>query len=288
MKRLGCLILRLIPKIYDTARTVRIVGLDDEEDLVKINQLFTENGHDKKYDIKNCGGYDVVIDTGPTFASKKAEQSESMLKFAAVEPQLMPVIADLLAGNMDWDSAGTFKDRIQQWQTQSMPWLHAAQGQPQMDPKTRVMFQQLQQQLTVANQHVGTLTQAYQQEKTKNDTHQIAHNSKIQAIYVKEMFALQKQKISLIAERQNTQDKLVLAKTKVELDHIDTRFGHLMSLYDATKEVDDTATSSLAATAQTAPQPPAALPAPAAPAPQPQPGPQPNGLAGVGGSNVSQ
>jgi len=289
MKRLGSLILRLIPKIYDTPRTIRIVGLDDEEDLVKINQLFTTNGQQKAHDIKNAGSYDCVIDTGPTFASKKAQMSESMLKFAAVEPQLMPVIADLLAGAMDWDTAGTFKDRIQAWQAMTMPQLHTAQGQPNLPPQARVMVQQLQQQLQVANQHVGTLTQAYQQEKQKNDTQAIAHSAKTQQIYIKEMFALQKQRNDLIAERQNTQDKLVLEKTKIQLDHIDTRFGHIMSLYEATKQVDDTASTSIAATAQPAaspPAPPAALPAPPAPG-QPQPQVQP-GLAGVGGPIVSQ
>lgn len=289
MKRLGCLILRLIPKIYDTARTVRIVGLDDENDLVKINQMFSENGQQKNYDIKNAGCYDVVVDTGPTFASKKAQMSESMLKFAAVDPQLMPVIADILAGNMDWDTAGTIKDRIQLLQSQTMPWLHPQDGQQQLPPQVRVMVQGLQKQLQAAQaagQHVQGL---YAQEKMKNDTNLISHQAKTQQLYIKEMFALQKQRNQIIAERQTTQDKLVLEHTKLQLDHIDTRFNHIMSLYDAQKAVDDTAASSVAASNQPGPQPQqpqAALPAPAAL--QPQPGqPQP-GLAGVGGPIVSQ
>jgi hypothetical protein len=282
----------LAGKIYDTARTIRIVGLDDEPSLVKINQMFSDNGQQQMHDIKNAGSYDVVIDTGPTFASKKAEMSEQMLKFVAADPQLMPVIGDLIAGNMDWDTAGTIKERIQLMQSQSMPWLHPANGQQNLPPQVRVQMQQLTQQLQQANQHVQTLTAAYQQEKQKTDSQIIAHQSKLQAIYVKEMFALTRQRNELIAERQNTQDKLVLERTKIQLDHIDTRFGHVMELYDAQKQIDDTATSSIAATSQTGqpaaqpPAPPAALPAPQPAQPQ-QPQVQP-GLSGVGGPVVPQ
>jgi hypothetical protein len=267
MKRMGCLILGLIPKVYDTARTIRWVGLDDQEDLVKINQMFTKNGQTKMHDIKSATSYDVVIDTGPTFATKKAEQADSMLKFAAVEPQLMPVLADLLVGNMDWDSAGTIKDRIQLFQSQTMPWLHAAQnGQmPNMDPKTRVMFQQLQQQnqqLQQAGQHVQQL---YAQEKMKNDTNLIAHQAKTQQLQMKQVFELQKQRNALIAEQQNTRDKLVLERVKAELNHVNTRIDHTMQAmelsHNAQMEVAQTAANSVAAT-NTSP-PPAALPAPA-------------------------
>ena len=200
IKRLGCLLLRLIPKIYDTARVVRIVGLDDEPDLVKINQMFTENGQKCFYDIKNSSNYDVVVDTGPTFASRKAEQSEQMMKFAAVQPQLMPVIADLLAGNMDWDATGALKDRIQQWQAATMPFLHPANDQAALSPQARTMLQQLQQKLQEANQHVATLSQAYNQEKYKNDTQAVANQGKERLAMIKAITDLRIKAIDLQAQ----------------------------------------------------------------------------------------
>jgi hypothetical protein len=279
----------LIPKVYDTARTVRMLGLDDEPSLVQINQMFSKNGANKQYNIKDAFNYDVVIDTGPTFATKKAEQAESMLKFAAVEPQLMPVIADLLVSNMDWDTTGALKDRIQLYQSQTMPWLHPAanNAMANLPPQARVMFQQLQQQnsqLQAAGQHVQQL---YAAEKMKNDTNLIAHQAKTQQLYMKEMFALQKQRNALIAEMQQTKDKLVLEHVKVQLNHIDTRFGHIMSLMDAQQQVNDTAATSVSAASTPGPQP--ALPAPPAAAPAPAAQPQAPGMpSGVGGPLIPQ
>jgi Phage P22-like portal protein len=300
MKRLGCLILRLIPKIYDTARTVRIMGLDDENDLVKINQMFTEGGQSKMHDMSK-GAYDVVIDTGPTFATKKAQQTESMLKFGAIEPAMMPFIADLLVGNMDWDTAGVMKDRIQQVQAAQYPWLHAQDGQQNLPPQAKIAIQNLQKQLQASQQAGQHVQQLYAQEKMKNDTNLIAHQAKTQQLYMSQMFELRKQQNKLIAESQSAKDKLQLERVKAELNHVNQRIDHTMQAWslvnDASSQVTDTAQRSLiatSATGQQGPAPQAALPPPAQPAPtQAQPGQQspqsPQSLTpGLGGPLIQQ
>jgi hypothetical protein len=233
MKRLGTLITRLIPKIYDTARTVRIVGLDDEPSLVKINQIFSQNGADKKYDLTANASYDVVIDTGPTFASRKAEQSQAMLKFAAVEPQIMPVIADLIARNFDWDTTGAVADRIVEWQTMTMPQLHAnANSSANLTPQAKVVLQQSAQALAQAHQQIQQLTQLYQQEKYKNDTQAVQHASKEKQIQMKGIIDLTLKRQDLLAEQARATDKVVLARTKMELDHLNTRIQHAMDTWE--------------------------------------------------------
>jgi len=254
IKRLGKLLVRLIPKIYDAPRTVRMVGLDDEADLVKINQMFAENGQMKEYNIKDCTGYDVVIDTGPTYASKKSQMVDNMLKFASIEPTLMPFLADLIAKNMDWDTTGAVSERIQLVQAQQFPWLvQSQQGDiAKLPPEAKAMIMTLQKQLQSTQQAAQHVQGLYAQEKNKNDTQAIAHQAKLQQVYVKEMFDLQKQRDKLVAEAQQTRDKLVLERTKAELAHVNERIGHIFKAHEllqkAMGDVDQTASASLAAT----------------------------------------
>ena len=105
----------LIPKIYDTERVARIVGLDGEVDMVKINpnqpepvrvikDPITGLDIDKIYN-PSIGIYDVVVTTGPSYATKRQEAMEAMQMILQTNPQLWGVAGDLFIKNMDWPGA---------------------------------------------------------------------------------------------------------------------------------------------------------------------------------------
>jgi len=105
----------LIPKIYDTERVARIVGLDGEVDMVKINpnqpepvrvikDPITGLDIDKIYN-PSIGIYDVVVTTGPSYATKRQEAMEAMQMILQTNPQLWAVAGDLFIKNMDWPGA---------------------------------------------------------------------------------------------------------------------------------------------------------------------------------------
>ena len=105
----------LIPKIYDTERVARIVGLDGEVDMVKINPNQPEpvrvikdpiTGLDiEKIYNPSVGVYDVVVTTGPSYATKRQEAMEAMQMILQSNPQLRSVAGDLFIKNMDWPGA---------------------------------------------------------------------------------------------------------------------------------------------------------------------------------------
>ena len=105
----------LIPKIYDTERVARIVGLDGEVDMVKINPNQPEpvrvikdpiTGLDiEKIYNPSVGVYDVVVTTGPSYATKRQEAMEAMQMILQTNPQLWGVAGDLFIKNMDWPGA---------------------------------------------------------------------------------------------------------------------------------------------------------------------------------------
>ena len=104
----------MIPKIYDTARVARIVGMDGEVGMVRINptqpepvkEIRDENGLviDKIYN-PSVGIYDVCVTTGPGYMTKRQEALDAMSMLLQSNPQLWTVAGDLFVKNMDWPGA---------------------------------------------------------------------------------------------------------------------------------------------------------------------------------------
>ena len=110
----------LIPKIYDTQRVARIIGVDGETKMVKIDPMQQEPVKkimqddiviDKIYN-PNVGKYDVVVATGPGYATKRQEALEAMAQLLQGNPQLWQVAGDLFVKNMDWPGAQEMAKRF--------------------------------------------------------------------------------------------------------------------------------------------------------------------------------
>jgi hypothetical protein len=111
----------LIPKIYDTQRVARIIGMDGETKMVKLNpdqpeavrKITDEQGIviDKIYN-PSVGKYDVVVATGPGYATKRQEALEAMAQLLQGNPQLWAVAGDLFVKNMDWPGAQEMAKRF--------------------------------------------------------------------------------------------------------------------------------------------------------------------------------
>jgi hypothetical protein len=110
----------LIPKVYDTQRVARIIGIDGDTDMVKLNPDQPEavkkimQGDiviDKIYN-PSVGKYDVVVATGPGYATKRQEALEAMAQLLQGNPQLWTVAGDLFVKNMDWPGAQEMAKRF--------------------------------------------------------------------------------------------------------------------------------------------------------------------------------
>jgi hypothetical protein len=112
IRHTGRILVDLIPKIYDTTRTARIIGDDGSQKIVTLNAAHKdENGEEVLFDL-DAGIYDVTMDTGPSFASKRQEAATSMQDLARSYPKLLDIAGDLFVKNMDWPGAQDLADRI--------------------------------------------------------------------------------------------------------------------------------------------------------------------------------
>ena len=111
----------LIPKIYDTQRIARIIGEDGETGMARIDPMQQEPVRkvqnetgiviEKIYN-PSVGKYDVVVATGPGYATKRQEALEAMAQLLQGNPQLWAVAGDLFVKNMDWPGAQEMAKRF--------------------------------------------------------------------------------------------------------------------------------------------------------------------------------
>jgi hypothetical protein len=112
----------LIPKIYDTQRIARIIGIDGETDTVRIDPTQAEPVREirdqagiiiAKIYNPSVGKYDVAVTTGPSYLTKRQEAMDAMGQILQANPNLWAVAGDLFVKNMDWPGAQEIAKRLQ-------------------------------------------------------------------------------------------------------------------------------------------------------------------------------
>ena len=153
-------IVDLIPKIYDTQRIARIIGIDGETDSAMIDpnqpqpvrKIVDQAGVViKKIYNPGVGQYDVCVTTGPSYMTKRQESLDAMSQLLQGNPQLWAVAGDLFIKNMDWPGAQEMSKRFAKTIDPKLladdddPALQAAQQQMQaMGQEMEQMHQMLQ------------------------------------------------------------------------------------------------------------------------------------------------
>jgi hypothetical protein len=111
----------IIPKIYDTQRIARIIGVDGEVSMVKMDPMQQEpvkeirdqnGGLIEKIYNPSIGTYDVMVTTGPGYMTKRQEALDAMSMILQSNPQLWTVAGDLFIKNMDWPGAQEMAKRF--------------------------------------------------------------------------------------------------------------------------------------------------------------------------------
>jgi aminoglycoside N3'-acetyltransferase len=155
------ILIGLIPKIYDTARTVRILGIDGAEKYAEINKPDPSGA---VINDLSRGKYDVTVTAGPSYSTQRQEASETYWKFANSNPALFGVVGDLIFKATDLPYAEQIANRlklmlppqIQQSEAEGKPLppevMQAMQQAEQAMQQVQQMGQQVQEQGAQAEQ----------------------------------------------------------------------------------------------------------------------------------------
>lgn len=152
IQEVGDVVNQLIPLAYDTVRTVRVIGDDDKHKLVVINDPEDENSPDI-----TMGKYDVMLETGPSFSTQRQEALDAMMKLIQTSPELMGVIGDLVAKNMDWPGAVEIAKRMQKMPSiqQFVEDEEGGEGEQQPSQEQLMAMQQQQQAMEMQQQQMA-------------------------------------------------------------------------------------------------------------------------------------
>lgn len=172
----GEILLDLIPKVYDTERVIRIIGLDGGEKFQKINTEVPDQqtGQMVKVNDLSAGKYDVTVTTGPSFSTQRAEFVELMNTLFQGNPQTFQLFGDLFFKAMDMPQAQELSERAK---LMLPPQLQQQGEGKEMPPEVMMAMQQAQEAMQQAQMQLQQLQQAaqeLQQDKAATDADKAA------------------------------------------------------------------------------------------------------------------
>ena len=226
IKHTGKIILDLIPKIYDSERVMRIIGDDGQPDMVTINQ------RDAVGSILNdvtVGEYDIVMDTGPGYQSKRIQAVEAMMPLMAKD-ELFKIAGDLVFRNMDFPGADIIADR-----------LAASNPLAQIDDKSPIP-PQVQMQLAQSKQVI-------EQQQQQMQAMQLEINNRGQVAQIREDGATKRKLMEVTSKAHNTETmaevkvndqntRAITSQNKTEIDAIVQLLLHHMDTSRLLQEIE--------------------------------------------------
>lgn len=167
MRHAGRILLEMIPRVIDTEQVARIIGEDGSIDVVALDPALdtasqkTPKGQPNLYNI-TIGRYDLSMDVGPAYATRRQDAAEGMTEMVRAFPPLMQTHGDLMFRTMDWPGAEQMADRSQKTLPPELADDEEG-GEQQIPPKLKAQIrqgmQQYEQQLAQAQQVIQGLQQ---------------------------------------------------------------------------------------------------------------------------------
>lgn len=207
----------LIQKYYDTARVVRILGLDGKEEAALLrpdldrpyHEQTDENGDIRKIFNPQVGRYDVVIDTGPAYQTQRQEAFTALSDIAAKNPAMMQVAGDLIMRAADFPMADELADRLAKTLP---PELRDDKGGDQsIPPEAQIQIDQMHQQLQAMDAELQHAHAALQEAQSGVEAQAIKVQTEAQ-------LRIQQAEIDMQLAREKAQADAQLAIEKAQID----------------------------------------------------------------------
>ena len=144
----GCILVDMIPRIYDTQRMVRILGEDGQEKMETINQMVMTANGPQTYNDMTVGRYDVNVSVGPSYSAKREETQQGLQSLLQAVPGAAQLIGDLYVSTMEWEHADRAAERLRKM----LPPGVAEESDEEMTPEQMQAKQMQMQQAQIEAQ----------------------------------------------------------------------------------------------------------------------------------------
>jgi hypothetical protein len=171
VRRVGQILVELIPKLYDGRRTLRIIGSDETMKQVIVGASYIDplTGLDTLYDL-TVGKYDVVIEAKAGYATRRQEAVAALMTLTQAMPEVMSNAVDILVSNMDIPGGKALADRLQKLLPPALQ--EGKDGQPSQAQQIQQLTQQVQEmsgQLEAMNAYAKQAEGAIQELRQRNN-----------------------------------------------------------------------------------------------------------------------
>jgi len=113
----GKVLMRAIPKVYDTKRLVRVIGEDGVSfEMTTLNESVIDEETKQLVTLNDLsrGLYDVTCDVGPAFKNRQSETSNAFAEIAAIDPSIIQEGKDIWYGNLNAPGMDLLAERARQ------------------------------------------------------------------------------------------------------------------------------------------------------------------------------
>ena len=231
---IGKIVLDMMQRVVDTPRILRVMGEDMEPRNVAItingkpipDQFAQIQGIEGIYDI-GVGKYDVVVQSGPSYATKRQEAAESLAQLMQGNPQISQLASDIMVRNLDFPGSKELSDRLRK----AVPpqFLDNENGEPQ---DLRPQLMQAEQMMHAAADHIQQLTvqiQKLEQEKQSGEIKAQIEAAKLQI----EQQRVDLEKYKLLIEQEKAQSEKDKAAADIIIQHEQVQAEVIKSNNDA-------------------------------------------------------
>ena len=222
----GKIILDLIPKIYDSERVLRIIGDDGKPELITLNER-TAVG--KVLNDVTVGEYDVVMETGPGYNSKRQEAVDSMMGMLSADPSLMQTAGDLIFRNMDFPGADIIADRLA-----TLNPLSQVDDKSPIPPQVQMQLAQSQQQMQQMGQQIQQLQMMIKQ---RQDIEQVKQDNENKRELMKQTAKAHNTETMAEVKVNDQNTRAVTSQNKIEIEAIMELLLHHMDTARLNQEI---------------------------------------------------
>jgi len=194
--QVGRLILAMLPKVYDTERTITLQGESSTEQV---------NGDMSQY-AEEFEKMDVAVYSGPSFESKRREAVATLVEVGRMMPQQAPFFADLLVEQLDAPGSKEIAARLKKMLPPELQDEDQKKEKP--DPEAMKALEAAKQTMQEQEQTIDFLEGAIKQLQTALIDNENDREASIQETIIKEQSDLRQAEIK--AETQLAVERMKL------------------------------------------------------------------------------
>ena len=163
IRRTWEILIDLIPKIYDTPRMVRLLGVDGAEKFAQVNAINPLTG--ETVNDLSRGKFDVTVTVGPSFATQRQEAAEIYMALGQSNPAVWQLAGDLIFKATDLPYSDKIAERLKTMLPPQIQQLEA-QGK-ELPPEAQAAMSQAEQAMAMVQQQAMAIQEAAAQLETE-------------------------------------------------------------------------------------------------------------------------